>query len=171
MKFRNLALAVSLGLCATAPAFAVTEFHCFFSMDGALETWVNDLAKDFNSKQADYKVVPVYKGQYPEALTAAIAAFRAGQAPHILQGQEVATATLMAAKGAIKPVQALMKEHGAHFDPGSYIPAVAGYYTAPNGQMMSFPFNSSTTVFYYNKDAFKKAGLDADKPPKTCPDV
>ena len=171
MKFRNLALAVSLGLCATAPAFAVTEIQWWHSMDGALETWVNDLAKDFNSKQADYKVVPVYKGQYPEALTAAIAAFRAGQAPHILQGQEVATATLMAAKGAIKPVQALMKEHGAHFDPSAYIPAVAGYYTAPNGQMMSFPFNSSTTVFYYNKDAFKKAGLDADKPPKTWPDV
>jgi sn-glycerol 3-phosphate transport system substrate-binding protein len=41
---------------------------------------------------------------------------------------------------------------------------VAGYYTAPNGQMLSFPFNSSTTVFYYNKDAFKAAGLDPDKP-------
>ena len=73
MKFRNLALAASLGLCATAPAFAVTEIQWWHSMDGALETWVNDLAKDFNSKQADYKVVPVYKGQYPEALTAAIA--------------------------------------------------------------------------------------------------
>ena len=106
MKFRNLALAASLGLCATAPALVFTEIQWWHSMDGALETWVNDLAKDFNSKQADYKVVPVYKGQYPEALTAAIAAFRAGQPPHILQGQEVATATLMAAKGAVKPVQA-----------------------------------------------------------------
>ena len=172
MKFRKLALAATLGLCATAPAaFAATEIQWWHSMDGALETWVNDLAKDFNSKQADYKVVPVYKGQYPEALTAAIAACRAGQAPHILQGQEVATATLMAAKGAVKPVQALMKEHGASFDPSAYIPAVAGYYTAPNGQMMSFPFNSSTTVFYYNKDAFKEAGLDTEKAPKTLPEV
>jgi sn-glycerol 3-phosphate transport system substrate-binding protein len=51
------------------------------------------------------------------------------------------------------------------------VPAVAGYYTAPNGQMLSFPFNSSTTVFYYNKDAFKAAGLDPDKPPKTWPEV
>jgi hypothetical protein len=48
---------------------------------------------------------------------------------------------------------------------------VAGYYTAPNGQMLSYPFNSSTTIFYYNKDAFKKAGLDANKPPATWPEV
>ncbi len=171
MKIRNLAIAAFAALGAMASAQAQTEIQWWHSMDGALETWVNDLAKDFNSKQSEYKVVPVYKGQYPEALTAAIAAFRAGQAPHILQGQEVATATLMASKGAIKPVQALMKEYGANFNPGSYIPAVAGYYTAPNGQMMSFPFNSSTTVFYYNKDAFKKAGLDAEKPPKTWPEV
>ena len=54
--------------------------------------------------------------------------------------------------------------------PGS-MPAVTGYYTAPNEQILSFPFNSSTTVFFYNKDAFKAAGLDADKPPKTWPKV
>ena len=58
-----------------------------------------------------------------------------------------------------------MKDAGNKFDPAAYIPAVAGYYTAPNGQMLSFPFNSSTTVFYINKDAFKAAGLDASKPP------
>ena len=51
------------------------------------------------------------------------------------------------------------------------MPAVAGYYTAPNGQMLSLPFNSSTTIFYYNKDAFKAAGLDPDKPPATWPEV
>src|SRR5207245_8053895 len=53
----------------------------------------------------------------------------------------------------------------------AYIPAVASYYTAPNGQMMSFPFNSSTTVFYINKDAFAAAGLDTSKPPTTWPEV
>jgi sn-glycerol 3-phosphate transport system substrate-binding protein len=52
-----------------------------------------------------------------------------------------------------------------------YVPAVAGYYTAPNGQMLSFPFNSSTPVFHYNKDAFKAAGLDPEKPPTTWPEV
>lgn len=69
------------------------------------------------------------------------------------------------------PVGKVMSDAGAKFDPSAYIPAVAGYYTAPNGQMLSFPFNSSTTVFYYNKDAFKKAGLDPEKAPKTWPEV
>jgi sn-glycerol 3-phosphate transport system substrate-binding protein len=77
----------------------------------------------------------------------------------------------MNAKGAVKPVHELMRESGFKFDPAAYVPAVAGYYTAPNGQMMSLPFNSSTTVFHYNKDAFKAAGLDPEKPPKTWPEV
>ena len=103
-------------------------------------------------------------------MTAAVAAFRAGNAPHILQVFEVGTATMMASKGAAVPVGKVMMDAGYKFDPKVYIPAVAGYYTAPNGQMLSFPFNSSTTVFYYNKDAFKAAGLDAEKAPATWPD-
>jgi sn-glycerol 3-phosphate transport system substrate-binding protein len=164
------ALAAAI-LFATLPAAAQVEVTWWHSMGGALGEWVNDIAKDFNSRQKDYKVTPVFKGSYDESMTAAIAAFRAGNAPHILQVFEVGTATMMASKGAIKPVAQLMKEAGAKFDPGAYVPAVAGYYTAPNGQMMSLPFNSSTTVFHYNKDAFKAAGLDPEKPPTTWPEV
>jgi sn-glycerol 3-phosphate transport system substrate-binding protein len=133
--------------------------------------WVNDLAKDFNASQKDYKVVPVFKGSYDESMTAAIAAFRSGNAPNILQVFEVGTATMMASKGAIVPVGKVMKDAGEKFDPSGYVPAVAGYYTAPSGQMLSFPFNSSTTIFYYNKDAFKAAGLDPEKAPSTWPEV
>jgi sn-glycerol 3-phosphate transport system substrate-binding protein len=104
-------------------------------------------------------------------MTAAIAAFRAGNAPHVLQVFEVGTATMMASKGAIVPVGKVMSDAGFKFDPAVYVPAVAGYYTAPNGQMLSFPFNSSTPVFHYNKDAFKAAGLDPEKPPTTWPEV
>jgi sn-glycerol 3-phosphate transport system substrate-binding protein len=84
---------------------------------------------------------------------------------------EVGTATMMASKGAIVPVAKVMADAGQKFDPAAYVPAVAGYYTAPNGQMLSFPFNSSTAVFHYNKDAFKAAGLDPDRPPTTWPEV
>ena len=171
MKFRNLALAVSLGLCATAPAFAVTEIQWWHSMTAVNNEWVNDLAKEFNASQSDFKVIPTFKGSYDESMTAAIAAFRSGNAPHILQVFEVGTATMMASKGATVPVAKVMKDAGADFNPAGYIPAVAAYYTAPNGQMLSFPFNSSTTIFYYNKDAFKKAGLNPDKPPATWPEV
>ena len=173
MKLRLLspALLAALSLGAALPAHAQVEVMWWHSMGGALGEWVNDLAKDFNGRQKDYKVTAVFKGTYDESMTAAIAAFRAGNAPHVLQVFEVGTATMMASKGAIKPVAVLMKEAGVKFDPSVYVPAVSGYYTASNGQMMSLPFNSSTTVFHYNKDAFKAAGLDPESPPKTWPEV
>ena len=166
----NLATA-ALAAVFSLSAQAQTEIQWWHSMNSVNGEWVNDLAKDFNASQKDYKIVPTYKGQYDESMTAAIAAFRAGNAPHILQVFEVGTATMMASKNAIIPVAKLMKDAGEKFDPSAYIPAVASYYTASNGQMMSFPFNSSTTIFYYNKDAFKAAGLDPNKAPSTWPEV
>lgn len=170
MKAQHLVAALLAAGLANG-AQAQTEVQWWHSMGGALGEWVNDLAKDFNASQKDYKIVPTFKGSYDESMTAAIAAFRAGNAPHILQVFEVGTATMMASKGAIVPVGEVMKNAGTKFDPSAYVPAVAGYYTAPNGQMLSFPFNSSTTVFHYNKDAFKAAGLDPNKAPATWPEV
>jgi sn-glycerol 3-phosphate transport system substrate-binding protein len=163
--------AAALALAFALPAQAQTQIQWWHAMSGPLGDWVNDLAKDFNASQKDYVVVPTYKGTYGEAFTAAMAAYRAGNAPDILQVYEVGTATMMAAKGAVKPVGEVMTMGGAKFDAKAYIPAVAGYYTAPSGQMLSFPLNSSTTIFYYNKDAFKAAGLDPEKAPKTWPEV
>ena len=169
MKLKTAAVAFTVAFALNAQA--QTEVQWWHSMGGALGEWVNDLAKDFNASQKDYKIVPTFKGSYDESMTAAIAAFRSGNAPHILQVFEVGTATMMASKGAIVPVGKIMADAGVKFDPAAYVPAVAGYYTAPNGQMLSFPFNSSTPVFHYNKDAFKAAGLDPEKPPKTWPEV
>ena len=171
MQFKQLALTAALATTVCVSAQAQTEIQWWHSMTAVNNEWVNDLAKQFNESQKEYKVVPTYKGSYDENMTAAIAAFRSGNAPHILQVFEVGTATMMASKGATVPVGKVMGDAGLAFDPKAYIPAVAGYYTAPNGQMLSFPFNSSTTVFYYNKDAFKKAGLNADKAPATWPEV
>ena len=171
MQYKQLAMAAALAATTIGAANAATEIQWWHSMTAVNNEWVGDLAKQFNESQSDYKVVPTFKGVYDESMTAAIAAFRSGNAPHILQVFEVGTATMMASKGATVPVGKIMADAGAAFDPAAYIPAVAGYYTAPNGQMMSFPFNSSTTIFYYNKDAFKKAGLDAEKAPKTWPEV
>jgi sn-glycerol 3-phosphate transport system substrate-binding protein len=161
-----IAVLASVGLASTAVQ-AQTEIQFWHSMGGALGDKVSELADKFNKSQKDYKVVATYKGTYPESMTAAIAAYRAGNAPHILQVFEVGTATMMAAKGAIVPVGKVMKDADVPFDTKVYLPTVAGYYTDPKGQMLSFPFNSSTVVYYINKDAFKKAGLDPDKPPKT----
>ena len=173
MKTKLLAVcaAVAMSVCVPAQAQAPIEIQWWHSMSAALGDWVNDLAKQYNASQTKYKVVPTYKGAYDESMTAGIAAFRAGNAPHILQMWEVSTATMMASKGAIVPAAKVMNDAGFKFDPTQYVSAVAGYYTAPNGQMLSYPLNSSTTIFYYNKDAFKKAGLDANKAPKTWPEV
>jgi sn-glycerol 3-phosphate transport system substrate-binding protein len=156
---------------ASGAAQGQTEIQFWHSMGGALGDKVGELASKFNATQKDYRVVPTFKGTYPESMTAAIAAFRAGNAPHILQVFEVGTATMMAAKGAIVPVYKLMKDADERFDPKAYIGPVAGYYTDAKGNMLSFPFNSSTAIFYWNKDAFKKAGLDPNKPPRTWKEV
>ena len=172
MRFRFAALAVASAFSISAmPVHAETQIQWWHSMSGALGEWVSDLANDFNASQSEYKIIPTFKGSYDESMTAAIAAYRAGNAPHILQVFEVGTATMMASKGAIVPVGKVMADAGVKFDQAAYVPAVAGYYTAANGQMLSFPFNSSTTVFHYNKDAFKAAGLDPEKPPKTWIEV
>ncbi len=172
MKIKSLALASGLfAMALSGPAQAQVEIQWWHSMTGGLNDWVLDLARDFNASQKDYKIVPTYKGTYDETMPAAVAAFRAGNAPHILQVFEVGTATMMAAKGAVVPVGKVLADAGYKFDPKAYIPAVVGYYTAPNGQMLSFPLNSSTTVFNYNKDLFRKAGLDPNKPPTTWPEV
>src|ERR671933_2068141 len=168
MRVQSLAVLVCAGLSA-GTAHAQTEIVWWHSMGGALGEQLNALAGKFNDSQKDYKVVPVFKGTYPESMTAAIAAFRAGNAPHILQVFEVGTATMMAARGAIVPVAKLMSDAKEPFDPKAYLPTVSGYYTDVKGNMLSFPFNSSTVMFYINHDAFKKAGL-APQAPKTWKD-
>ena len=164
-------LAAAALVVAAGDASAQTEIQWWHAMTGANNDVIVNLANDFNASQKDYKVVPSYKGGYPDTMNAGIAAFRAGNAPHIMQVFEVGTATMMSATGAVKPVHVLMKEAGEAFDPKIYLPTITGYYSTTKGEMLSMPFNSSSTVMWYNKDSFKKAGLDPDKPPKTWPEV
>ncbi|KJC47432.1 glycerol-3-phosphate ABC transporter substrate-binding protein [Bradyrhizobium sp. LTSP885] len=172
MGFRQFgaaaAVAVTLAFGAS-PALAVTEIQWWHAMTGANNDVIVKLANDFNAAQSDYKVVPTYKGSYPDTMNAGIAAFRAGSAPHIMQVFEVGTATMMAATGAVKPVYKLMADAGEKFDPGNYLPAITGYYSTSKGEMLSFPFNSSSTVMWINLDALKKANIA--EIPKTWPEV
>jgi sn-glycerol 3-phosphate transport system substrate-binding protein len=168
----GLATLVAVLLASTsAIAQGQVEIQWWHAMTGANNDVIVKLSNDFNAQQKDYKVVPTYKGSYADTLNAGIAAFRAGNAPHIMQVFEVGTATMMAATGAVKPVHALMKEAGEAFDPNAFLPTITGYYSTLKGEMLSMPFNSSSAVMWYNKDALKKAGLDPNAPPKTWPDV
>src|SRR6478609_183906 len=164
-------VAVFAALSLAAPVRAATDIAWWHAMSGELGRQLEKLASDFNASQPDYRVVPTYKSSYTETVTAAIFAFRSRSQPAIVQVNEVATATMTAAKGAIYPVFSLMRDMNEPFSLNDYLPAVSGYYTDAAGNLLSFPFNSSTPILYYNKTMFRDAGLDPEQPPKTWPEL
>jgi len=148
-------------------AMAATEIQWWHAMTGANNDAVEKLAKDFNASQADWVVKPVFKGSYDETLQAGIAAFRAKQPPHILQVFDVGTGVMMNAEGAIVPIADVLQKGGYKFDKAQYLPGIVAYYSKPDGTMLSFPFNSSSPIQYYNKDILTQPGLDPAKLPQT----
>ncbi len=174
MKRRHLlsgaaALAAAPMLGARPAAAQAARAHVVFwhAMNGALGEEVARLCTAFNASQSEAEVQPIFKGSYPDLLTAAIAAARAGQAPHLAQVFEVGTGTMLAAGPAVKPTWQLAQETGVKIEPANYVAAVRGYYALPDGRLAAAPFNSSTTVMWINQDAFAAAGLDPAKPPAT----
>ncbi|MFZ2157997.1 MAG: sn-glycerol-3-phosphate ABC transporter substrate-binding protein UgpB [Bradyrhizobium sp.] len=170
LRFLQLA-AIAAAVTLASPAWAVTEIRWWHAMSGELGKQLEKLAADFNASQSEYRIVPSYKGNYTETVTASIFAFRSRSQPAIVQVNEIATATMMAAKGAIYPVFELMRNEAEAFSPAAYLPAVTGYYADIAGNMLSFPFNASTPILYYNKVMFRAAGLDPEAAPKTWPEV
>ena len=160
-------LAALTALLSTSVAQAQTEVTWWHAMGAELGEKLEEIAQGFNESQDEYRVVPVFKGTYPETLTAAIAAFRANEQPAIVQVFEVGTGTMMAAEGAVYPVHQLMTDKGQPWDPEGFLQPVVGYYSDTEGNILSMPFNSSTPILYYNKDIFEAAGLDPEQPPKT----
>src|SRR5690349_20334166 len=142
---KRAAVLAAAVLCAPL-AHAQTEIQWWHSMAGKLNDKVNEIAQKFNASQSEYKVVPVFKGQYDESMTAAVAAYRSGNPPAILQVFEVGTATMMAAKGAVKPVYQIMAEQHENFDPKAYLPAVTSYYSDTKGNLLSMPFKDRKSV-------------------------
>jgi len=169
---RGIAAATILaGFALPASAQQRTEVQFWFGLGGALGEEVQRVVQKFNESQTQYRVVATFKGSYVETLTGAIAAWRAGQAPHMVQMFEVGTGSMMAAGPAIKPVHQLFAETNTNIDVTQYLPGVRGYYSLPDGRLMSMPFNSSTSVMWFNKDVFRAAGLDPEKPPRTWDEV
>lgn len=163
--------AITLSLLFGSSALAATELQWWHAMTGANNEVVDQLAKEFNESQSEYKVVPVFKGTYPETLNAGIAAYRSKQPPAIIQVFDAGSGVMMGAEGAIVPAADVLQKGGYTFDKSQYLAGIVAYYSKPDGTMLSFPYNSSSPILYYNKDAFTKAGLDAENPPKTWPEV
>jgi sn-glycerol 3-phosphate transport system substrate-binding protein len=168
----RLLATLGLGAALCAPVAAQpTEIQMWMGLTGQGGELLTRFGDDFNKSQSDYRVVVSFKGQYPEQRAAAVAAFRAGNPPHIMQMFDAGSGDMTAAKNAIVPVSEVFRRAGIAFNPADFIPPARGYYGMKDGSLLSMPFNVSTTVLFYNKDTFRKAGLDPEKPPQTWPQV
>lgn len=166
MKKMIIKTILAAGIAAIAlPASAKTELQWWHAMGGNLGETVNTIAENYNASQNDYVIIPTYKGGYEDTMTAGIAAFRAKQQPHILQVFDAGAATIINAPGATIPVADLMQEYGQGFNIEDYIEGVRYFYADSDGKMIGMPFNASTPLLYYNKEAFAKAGVA--NPPAT----
>ncbi len=164
---RPLAIIFSL-LLVFQVANAETQINFWHAMTGDLQSALEALVNNFNASQKMYKVVPIGKGNYTEALNAGIAAYRGKKQPNLIQVFEVGTMTMMSS-GAIIPIQDLLAEQKVKINWADYVQPVLSYYEDKNGKLMSMPFNSSSPIMYYNKDLFAKAGIK--EVPKTWQDA
>jgi sn-glycerol 3-phosphate transport system substrate-binding protein len=170
-RIRVLAAVLFFAVSCVFPSavLAKTEIIWWHAMTGFLGEKVNEIVAKFNASQSDYEVKAVYKGSYPETLTAGIAAYRAKTHPQIMQVFEVGTQTMLSS-GAIYPVYQMMKDQGINVNWADFLSVVKSYYSF-KGNLYSMPFNSSTAILYYNKTIFKKAGLNPAKAPATYDEI
>jgi sn-glycerol 3-phosphate transport system substrate-binding protein len=163
-------LALSTAL-SPAWAEAKTPIDMWIGLTGPAQELLIQFGQEFNEIQDDFEVTVSFRGQYPEQRAAAIAAFRAGNPPHIMQMFDAGTGDMFAARQAVVPVSEVFDLAGKEFDPSIFLAPAAGYYGGVDGTLFSMPLNVSTAVMFYNKDIFERAGLDANAPPATWPEL
>src|SRR5262249_22811683 len=169
-RVMNLKLLCAIGVLAVGsvlaqPAAADKRTIDFWSGNsGDISKRVQEVCQHFNDSQKDYEVVCTSQGSYYAAVQNTIAAFRGGKPPTIVQVFDVGTLDLMLSD-AYYPAYKLMADNGYQIDWSNYFSGIAAYYASSKGQMFSFPFNSSTALPYWNKDAFAKIGKS--EAPKT----
>lgn len=148
-----------------------TEIVVWHAFDGFLGEKFSEIINEFNAQPGHPHVKLVRKENYQIAFEEGIETHQRGEGPHVLQVYEVATLSMMLKENTYIPVGELMQRYHHRFDPDIYIDAVRKFYSAPNGKMLSLPWNASTGILFYNKKAFAEAGLDPEVPPKTWPEL
>ena len=166
----SMALACLVAVLA-GPGFALakTEIQLWHGMTGVLSEALEAQATQFNDSQDEFVVKPVRKGSEAETLAAAMAAYQQKNPPHLVQVVQAATQTMMLS-GAVHPLFELLQQNGIKVEVSDFLKPVVGPY-GKDGKLYALPYNAATPILYYNKDAFKKAGLDPEKPPRTWPAV
>ncbi|WP_235989025.1 ABC transporter substrate-binding protein [Aquibacillus kalidii] len=144
-----------------------TEAVFWHAMSGAGQESLEQIVHNFNESQDKYTITPEFQGSYEEALTKFRSVGGTNDAPAIIQTFEVGT-KYMIDSGFIQPVQTFIDEEG--YDVSKLEKNILNYYTVDD-KLYSMPFNSSTPVMLYNKDAFKEVGLDPEKAPQTFAEI
>ena len=167
---KKTVLLVLVSLCFIVSFSAAAEevtIDFWHAMGGHNLEVVNTLVEEFNSSQDQVEVKAQYTGSYNDTLTKTQSAVQTGTAPHIIQIYEIGT-QMMLDSGIIMPIEDLGKEVAGDnsFDWDKFLVPVSNYYTI-DGKLNSMPFNSSTPILYYDRDAFEEAGLDPNRPPQT----
>lgn len=157
----GITLLISVFVIGSACAEVTIKF--WHAMAGDRIELLAGMAEEFNTTHEGITVEAEYIGSYNDTLNKTIAAFKAGDAPHVFQLHDVGTRAMIDG-GMIIPVGDLAAKE--NFDWSDYVDAVLNYYSV-DGKLYSMPFNSSTPILYYNKTFFEKAGLDPNTPPDT----
>ena len=159
---RRNALAASLVLAfgsSQASAQQRQNFSFWYGLTGQLSEMVQGVCQRFNDSQTEFSVTCTSQGDYAKALQNTIAAFRANEQPTVVQVYDIGTADLMLS-GQYVPARELMASQGRQVNWNNYLSPIAGYYATSKGEMLSFPFNSSTAVMYWNRSVFAPLGFD-----------
>lgn len=169
MKFMKrffIALTLLLSSLSYAKDSRVVEIIFWHSLAGDLGGHLNHLVKQFNQQHPQYQIIPIYKGDYVESLTSYAAAYRAHQAPSLVQIYEVGTAMMLHPKGIVKPVHEILEEQHIDIPMHDFLPAVRETYSQ-NHHLMAMPINVSIPILYYNQDKLNQENIFAFNFPNT----
>jgi len=154
-----LLIATSASVFAADPV--KLQMYYPIAVGGEISHTVEALVADFEKIHPEVSIQPVYTGDYATTVTKALTAFRGGNAPQMAVIGDIEAYSLMDA-GAIVAASDLAKDDDGKKWIDSFYPAFLRHI---NGKVWGVPFQRSTVVLYWNKQAFEKAGLDADTPP------
>jgi sn-glycerol 3-phosphate transport system substrate-binding protein len=155
------------------------EVRFWHSMTGVNSNALQKIVDGFDASQDRYKIVPIYQGGYPDSLKKLVASFGTRAMPAMIQLDDIELRFMVDSAATAPPQDFIERDaaatgtsegYPAPVDLSDFEPRALDYYTL-DGRLRAMPFNLSGLVLYYDRDAFKDAGLDPDKPPTTLEEL
>lgn len=167
MKLRKLSMLL-LGMALSVGTYAKENIVFWHAMTGEGQKALEKIVDDYNKSQDEVVVDAIFQGSYEESIVKFKAVSGTKEVPDLVQMNDVST-SFMYRSGAVVPMYEFIKED-KNFDESKLEDVLLNYYRI-NGKLYSMPFNSSTAILVYNKDAFREVGLDPEKAPKSYKEI